>query len=121
MLAKQPRVHAGARPATAKGARVVALLRPPSSSLRRPLVARAAKLDEVPLFASGDSALSGPPASTSGAGAAAAPKTAAEKIGAVPLNSEVRPVRRRLSVPPVARRAPPPTRARRGRRCVHAR
>lgn len=102
MLAKQPRVQPGAarRPAVASASsssRLFPLL-PLLSSSRRCLRARAAaaKLDEVPLFASGDSLLSGPsPTSTSGASpSAAGPKTAADKINAVPLKSEVRERRR---------------------------
>lgn len=105
MLANQSRAHLGAsaragRPAAPLAMRL-RLTSSSSSSLRssRSLVARAAKLDEVPLFASNDSLMSGPSPTTSSAGgaaagAAAAPKTAAEKINAVVLNSEVRERRR---------------------------
>ena len=110
MLSKQPRVQTGAarRPAVGAPALLARLPAPAVQQARRLRrcdysVCRAAKLDEVPLFASNDSLLSGPSptsATTSTSGAAAAgPTSVADKINAVPLKSEVR--QRRRS-PPLA-------------------
>jgi len=92
MLAKQPRVQTGAARRPAVGAPAL-LARLPPVAPRRGSSSRAraaAKLDEVPLFASGDSLMSGPSPTASTSGGAAAAESVADKINAVPLNSEVR-------------------------------